>query len=350
MRQDVASNKPKRQSQNFHQRDHNGRPKLLDQMREKLRTMRYAYRTEVSYVNWVEKFLRFHRDSDGRWRHPTTMGNLEIERFLSHLAINRRVSASTQKQALCAIVFLYQHVLEIKLGTINVQPASRPPRIPDVLSQDEVAALLSEIKHPTYLLMAQLMYGSGLRLMECCRLRIKDVDLKRMQIIVRDGKGGKDRALPLPEMCVEQLKIHIQRSISMAQEDEALGTAGVSLPDAFDRKSPLAAHSPSWQYVFASRSLCKDPRNPQGPFYRHHVHENSLQKAVKKAVTKLGTTKRVGCHTFRHCFATHLLENGADIRTVQQLLGHKDVSTTMIYTHVLQKGACGVRSPLDVVG
>ena len=322
-------------------------PKLLDQMRHRLRTMRYAYRTEQNYVMWVEKFLRFYRDSDGRWRHPATMGNLEIERFLTHLAVNRRVSASTQKQTLCAIVFLYKHVLDIKLGTINAKPASRPPRIPVVLSREEVAALLSEIRHPTYLLMAQLMYGSGLRLMECCRLRVKDVDLKRMQIIVRDGKGGKDRALPLPEICIEQLESHIQRSVTLSQEDEALGTAGVSLPDAFDRKSPLAAHSLSWQYVFASKSLCKDPRNPQGPYYRHHVHENSLQKAVKKAVTKLGLTKRVGCHTFRHSFATHLLESGSDIRTVQQLLGHKDVSTTMIYTHVSSNGATGVLSPLD---
>ena len=198
--------------------------------------------------------------------------------------------------------------------------------------------------------MAQLMYGSGLRLMECCRLRVKDVDLNRMQIVVRDGKGGKDRAVPLPEACAKELQIHIQKSLAWAREDKANGTAGVSLPDAYDRKSPLAAHSASWQYVFASRSVCQDPRNPDGPYYRHHVHENSIQKSVKQAVRELGFTKRVGCHTLRHSFATHLLESGYDIRTVQQLLGHKDVSTTMIYTHVLQKGACGVRSPLDVAG
>jgi len=325
------------------------RPKLLEQMKQKLRTMHYAYRTEQNYTMWVEKFLRFHRDADGRWRHPNTMGSVEIERFLTHLAVNRRVAASTQKQALCAIVFLYKHVLEIELGAINAVPASRPQRIPDVLSQGEVAQLLEQIQHPTFHLMAQMMYGSGLRLMECSRLRIKDVDLNRMQIVIRDGKGGKDRAVPLPEACVEELRLHIDRSLAWAEEDRQNGSAGVSLPDAFDRKSPQAAHSPSWQYVFASRSVCKDPRNPEGPFYRHHVHESSLQKALKKAVVKLGFTKRVGFHTLRHSFATHLLENGYDIRTVQELLGHKDVSTTMIYTHVLQKGACGVRSPLDVM-
>lgn len=324
--------------------------KLMDQLRERLRTLHYSYRTEQTYVMWIERFLKFSRECAGQWRHPAGMGKTEIERFLTHLAVNRHVSAGTQRQALCAILFLYKHVLEQDPGMLDAVPARESRRVPVVLSRDEVRSVLENLRHPVYRLMGQLMYGAGLRLMECCRLRVKDVDFSRGQMIVRDGKGGTDRAVPLPEAAVEGLRLQIARSLKLAETDRRSGQGGVSLPDALGEKYPNARHADAWQFVFASKSLCKDPRNPEGPWLRHHWHENSMQKAIKEAVEQASLKKRCSCHTLRHSFATHLLENGYDIRTVQELLGHQDVSTTMIYTHVLQKGACGVRSPLDVMG
>ncbi|MEZ6057467.1 MAG: integron integrase [Planctomycetaceae bacterium] len=318
-------------------------------VREKLRTLRYAWRTEQNYVMWVEQFVRFSRRKDGSWRHPREMGGADVERFLTHLAVNRRVAAATQRQAMCALLFLYQHVLEIELPRLEAMRPTRAPRIPEVLSRDEVRQLLEAMTHPTFQLMAELMYGTGMRLMECCRLRIKDIDFGRSQIVIREGKGDKDRVVPLPDRCRESLAVQIQRARRVAKLDRQANTAGVSLPHAFGRKSPGAGHSELWQYIFPSKGLCKDPQDPTGPLLRHHIHENGVQKAVKLAVQASGINKKASCHTLRHSFATHLLENGYDIRTVQELLGHKDVSTTMIYTHVLQKGACGVRSPLDVM-
>ncbi len=302
-------------------------------------------------MRWIEKYLRFQRERHGGiWKHPREMGKAEVEEYLSYLATEQDVAPSTQEQAFSALLFLYRRVLDIKLEEINARRARPKQRIPVVLSVQEVHALLAEIKLPRYRLMADLMYGCGLRLMECCSLRVKDIDFGRSQIIVRDGKGGTDRAVPMPRKCVERLHQFIRRSEELRTEDERMGRAGVSLPKAYSRKDSKARLKLGWQYLFPSPSYSRDPQTPNGPLLRHHIHENSIQKEFRRAVKAAGFRKKVSCHTLRHSFATHLLENGYDIRTVQQLLGHKDVSTTMIYTHVLQKGACGVRSPLDVVG
>jgi integron integrase len=314
----------------------------LDQVRGKLRLLHYSKRTEEAYVDWIRRFILFHNK-----RHPDQMGVVEIEAFLTHLAVEGKVAASTQNQALCAILFLYGQVLEIKLGPIDAVRAQRPTRLPVVLSVEEVRRLLGAIPQGTHRLMAELMYGTGMRLMECCRLRIKDIDFARRQILVREGKGEKDRAVPLPTRLEPLLTAQIERAVTLHQSDLAAGTGRVWLPYALARKYPHADRQTGWQYLFPSQRLSRDPREPGSELRRHHVDESSVQKAVRAAVRNVGITKKVSCHTLRHSFATHLLETNHDNRTVQELLGHADVSTTQIYTHVLQRGACGVQSPLD---
>lgn len=317
-------------------------PKLLDRLRNVLRTKHYSYRTEQAYVDWCRRYILFHNK-----RHPREMGAREIESFLTHLAIERKVAASTQTQALCALLFLYKHVLKINLPTLNAVRAKRPKRLPVVLSQQEVRQLLDSVTgaHGVYRVMASLMYGAGLRLMECCRLRVKDVDYHRRQLIVREAKGDKDRAVPLPNSLHESLTAQLDWRAQLHSSDLNAGLGRVDLPYAFEQKSPRSAYDLGWQFVFASLRTSRCPRT--GRPGRHHLHENAIGKAVGQAGRNANLHKRITCHTLRHSFATHLLESGADIRTVQELLGHKDVSTTMIYTHVLQRGASGVRSPLD---
>jgi integron integrase len=315
-------------------------PKLLDQLRAVLRRKHYSIRTEEAYVSWSARYIRFHQ-----LRHPRDMGAPEIAAFLTHLAVDDQIAASTQNQARCALLFLYQHVLHIDLGTLpDIEPAKQPQRLPVVLTRDEVRAVLAQLSG-TYRLMAQLLYGGGLRLMECVRLRVKDLDFAQTQVVVRDGKGGKDRVTTLPVRLVTPLQDHLRIVERTHQEDLARGYGVVYLPDALERKYPNANREWPWQYVFPADRLSTDPRT--GVVRRHHLDESGLQKAVHAAVRAAGITKPASCHTFRHSFATHLLENGYDIRTVQELLGHADVKTTMIYTHVLNRGGKGVRSPLD---
>ena len=319
---------------------HSPKKKLLDQVREKLRLKHYSFRTEGTYTSWIKRFILFH----GK-RHPAEMGAREIEAFLSHLAVNRRVAASTQNQAFNAILFLYRHVLGIRIDdAINAVRAKRPKRLPTVMSREEVATLL-EAMSGTSKLMCKLMYGSGLRTMECIRLRVKDLDFKINQILVRDGKGSKDRITVFPEQVKNELLGHLERVRMLHQADLAEGRGEVYLPFALDRKYPGASRQWGWQYVFPSETLSKDPRS--GKIRRHHLYQTTLHRAVKKAVRLSGIHKPISCHAFRHSFATHLLEDGNDIRTVQELLGHQDVSTTLIYTHVLNSGGHGIISPLD---
>jgi integron integrase len=275
------------------------------------------------------------------------MGAREIEQFLTNLAVNGRVAASTQTQALCSLLFLYQHVLGRKLPPLAAVRAKRSKRLPVVLSCDEIRRLLAVIQgaHGAHRLMAGLMYGSGLRLMECCRLRVKDVDFERRQLVVRQGKGDKDRAVPLPDSLSPRLKQHVAWREDLHRNDLARSLGRVDLPTALERKTPAAAYEFAWQFLFASQRISRCPRTHRPG--RHHLHESSISSAVSQAAREIGMRKRVTCHALRHSFATHLLESGADIRTVQELLGHADVSTTMIYTHVLARGACGVVSPLD---
>jgi integron integrase len=318
--------------------------KLLDRVRQAARIKHFSIRTEDAYVHWAERFIRFHG-----LRHPDTMGEPEIEAFLTHLAVQGRVAASTQNQAYSALLFLYQVVLQRELGRLDAVRAERPVRVPTVLSVDEVHALLRALDAlPTtepYALMARLMYGAGLRLLECCRLRLKDLDMERGQITVRQGKGDKDRFVMLPTATRDALWQRMEWRSALHAADLAAGYGWVHLPTAVERKFPNASHDLAWQYLFASTKLSRDPRS--GNRGRHHVHEAAVTRAVTTAVRGLGWAKRATCHTLRHSFATHLLEMGQDIRTVQELLGHKDVSTTMIYTHVMEKAATRVRSPLD---
>ncbi|MES1923982.1 integron integrase [Salinisphaera sp. T31B1] len=314
--------------------------KLLDQVRDVLRVQHYSYRTEQSYIGWIKRYIIFH----GK-RHPRDMGKVEIEAFLTHLAVDRQVSASTQNQALNAVLFLYRSVLDINVEWMtDVVRAKRGKRLPVVLSQREVRQVLAHLTGVNALI-ASLLYGSGLRLMEGVRLRVKDVDFDYRQIVVRDGKGAKDRVTPLPERAIEPLKTQIARVAAMHAEDLAAGYGRVFLPEALDRKYPNAATELAWQFVFASGQLSKDPRS--GAVRRHHINEKGLQRAVKNAVRAANIHKKASCHTFRHSFATHLLERGNDVRTVQELLGHKDIRTTQLYTHVLKRGGLGVSSPLD---
>ena len=317
--------------------------KLADQIRNVLRCKHYSIRTEKTYLSWIKQFVIFHG-----MRPPRAMGVQEIETFLSHLAVNRKVSASTQNQAFNAILFLYRDVLQIVLGdTINAVRAKRPARVPVVLSQEEVARVLSALSGIN-LIMASLLYGCGLRIMECCRLRVKDIDFDMHQITIFDGKGQKDRVVMLPEKLVQPLLNQLQQIKLLHEKDVLQGYGRVYLPFALDRKYPAAAGLWGWQYVFPARTLSKDPRSTE--IRRHHINPSSIQKAVAKAGVMAGIYKHFGCHTFRHSFATHLLENGYDIRTVQDLLGHKSLNTTMIYTHVMQRGAGAVKSPLDRMG
>jgi integron integrase len=314
--------------------------KLLDQVREKIRLKHYSIRTEQAYVSWIKRFIVFHEV-----QHPKNMGRREIEAFLSHLAVNRKISASTQNQAFNALLFLYRNVLNKHIdGKIDAIRAKRPGRLPTVMTKDEVIAVV-EAMSGVHQLMAKLLYGSGLRLMECARLRVKDIDFDRNQIVVRDGKGMKDRITMLPASVKPTLMKHLENVKKLHEKDLEIGGGSVYMPVALARKYPNASREWSWQYVFPSKSLSTDPRS--GRTRRHHIHENSLQKAVKNSANWARLHKRVTCHTFRHSFATHLLEQGYDIRTVQELLGHKNVNTTMVYTHVLNMGAKAVRSPLD---
>jgi integron integrase len=317
-------------------------PKLLDQVRDRLRVKHYSLQTEKLYVQWAKRFILF----NGK-RHPKDLGAQEVEAFLTHLAVVGQVSASTQNQALSALLFLYKEVLSIDLPWLdNVVRAKRPQRLPVVLSRNEVREVLVRM-NGIYSLLANLLYGTGMRIMECVRLRVKDVDFDRNEILVRDGKGGKDRVTMLPTLVVAPLKLHLQQRQALFEDDKRKSKAEVYLPDALTRKYPTAATEWAWQYIFPSGSYSIDPRS--GVERRHHLDEKLLQRAMKNAVQAAGIAKPATPHTLRHSFATHLLEAGYDIRTVQELLGHKDVSTTMIYTHVLNKGGKGVISPLDQI-
>ena len=315
-------------------------PKLLDQVRQHLRTLHYSIRTEQAYIKWVKDYILFHDK-----RHPLEMGEKEVSDFLSYLAINRKVAPSTQTQALSALLFLYRQVLKQPLDWLdNIQRAKKPSRLPIVFTRSETLAVLAQLDGSLWL-MASLLYGSGLRLLECLRLRIKDIDFTMNQIMVRDGKGGRDRITILPASVKSPLLRHLQKVKALHERDLKEGFGEVWLPFSLERKYQNANKNWGWQYVFPAAKRSVDPRT--GAVRRHHVNERVLQKAVHAAIAAAGIAKPGSCHTFRHSFATHLLEDGYDIRTVQELLGHKDVSTTMIYTHVLNKGGKGVRSPID---
>jgi len=315
-------------------------PRLLDQVRGKIRLKHYSIRTEQAYVDWIKRFV-LHFDK----RHPSEMGAREVEAFLTHLAVQGRVAASTQNQAKSALLFLYREVLERDLPWLeDVERAKAPKRLPVVLTQDETQTVLSRLKG-THWLVAGLLYGSGLRIMEALRLRVKDLEFTRGEILVREGKGFKDRVTMLPAMLIEPLKVHLKRVKVLHDQDVAEGFGEVYLPYALDRKYPNAAREWGWQYVFPSKNRSVDPRS--GAVRRHHVQDQAIQRAIRQAVRDAGIVKPATPHTLRHSFATHLLTSGYDIRTVQELLGHKDVATTMIYTHVLNKGGRGVTSPLD---
>ncbi len=315
--------------------------KLLDQYSEALRNRHYSLRTEETYVGWVRQFILYHNK-----RHPKEMGVPEINDFVTHLVNQKSVSASTQNQAISAILFLYRNVLQIALDENALLPIrpGRPKRVPTVLSREEAKRVIAQMDG-VYKIMAQLMYGSGLRLMEVMRLRVKDLDFGNHQVIVRDGKGENDRLTMFPDILVEPLRLQIEQVRILHNQDLARGCGTVYLPYALDRKYPNAGREFAWQYAFPAPDLSTDPVS--GRRQRHHLNESGLQKAVKQAARRAKIDKPVSPHTFRHSFATHLLENGYDIRTVQELLGHKDVKTTMIYTHVLNRGGLAVKSPLD---
>ena len=314
--------------------------KLMDQVREVLRYHHYAYKTEQTYCQWILRYIRHF----GGKVHPKELNESHIEKFLSHLTSKLGVSASTQRQALNAIIFLYRHVLhqsiEEKIAPLRSKKQQRPPV---VLTQDEVKRLISKMDG-THALMSRILYGAGLRLMECIRLRIQDIDLGQKRIFVR-GKGGKDRTTILPQQLADELKLHIDKVVLLHHSDLKEGFGDVYLPDSLARKYKSASHETGWQYLFPSKKRSIDPRS--GEERRHHIMESGLQKAVKRAVGKAGIYKRAGCHTLRHSFATHMLENGLNIRKLQQLLGHADVKTTEIYTHVMDRDIAQLKSPLD---
>ena len=319
-----------------------GPPKLIDQMSEAMRTRHYSPRTEECYVMWVKRFIRFHK-----MRHPREMGERDVNEFLTHLAVEEKVSSSTQNQALAAVLFLYRHVLGTEMGDLGgVVRARKSHHVPVVMTRAETRAVLSEMSGETRL-MASLLYGSGLRLSECLCLRVQDIDIEGGEIVIFNGKGNKDRVTMLPEGLKAPLREHLRSVRAIHQQDLRDGWGRVRIPEALERKCPYAAADWRWQWVFPQRHRWKNPET--GEQGRHHTDETILQRSVRSAVRAAGLTKRVGCHTFRHSFATHLLESGYDIRTIQELLGHKSVNTTMIYTHVLNKGGRGVTSPLDVV-
>ena len=316
------------------------KPRLIDQVRNVLRVHHYSVRTEDNYIQWIKRYIFFHNK-----RHPREMGEKEIRSFLTHLAVDKHVSASTQNQALSALLFLYKKVLQIELEWIDdVVRAKRPKRLPVVLTKGEVDSLLNAMTG-TSSIVVRLLYGTGMRLMEAVRLRIQDVDFEQNQIVVRSGKGDKDRITMLPSSMTDELLQHFQKVRDLHNTDLEEGYGRVYLPFALDRKYPNAGLEYGWQYCFPSMKRSVNPRT--GQVGRHHINEKNIGRSIKTAARRVGIYKRVSSHTMRHSFATHLLENGYDIRTVQELLGHKDVSTTMIYTHVLNKGGRGVRSPLD---
>jgi integron integrase len=314
--------------------------KLLDRVRDAIRTRHYSRRTEDAYVYWIRRYIVFHKKV-----HPSTMGAPEISAFLTWLAVDQRLSASTQNQACCAVLFLYRDVLQMEVGAIAQMPRARmPTRLPVVLSREEVSRVLQRLTGAMWIV-GTLLYGAGLRLQECLELRVKDVDFDLNQLLVGRGKGQKDRRTMLPGVVKEVLRVHLVEVKKQHERDLIEGVGRVVLPFALDRKYPNASTEWGWQFVFPAARICHDPA--WGPPSRFHLHESAVQKAVARAAREAGMTKRVGPHTCRHSFATHLLEDGYDIRTVQELLGHADVATTMIYTHVLNRGALGVRSPAD---
>ena len=315
-------------------------PRLLDQVRDRIRRKHYSIRTEQAYLHWVKNFVRFHGV-----KHPKDMGAREVEAFLTHLSVVRNVSASTQNQALSALLFLYREVLEIELPWLDgIERSKRPKRMPVVLTREEVAAVLKELDGTTALIL-KLAYGTGMRIMEVVRLRVKDVEFARGEILIREGKGFKDRITMLPDSLMLAMRDHLARVRSLHERDCKEGRGEVYLPFALPRKYPNAARDWGWQYVFPSGKLSVDPRS--GREGRHHADPQNIQRRMRQAVQQAGVHKPATPHTLRHSFATHLLESGYDIRTVQELLGHKDVQTTMIYTHVLNRGGRGVKSPLD---
>jgi integron integrase len=314
--------------------------KLLDQVRDALRVKHYAYNTEESYVQWIRRYILFHNK-----RHPKDMAEPEVQAFLTHLAVQANVAASTQNQALSALLFLYRYVLKQPLSeSIDAVRARQPKHIPTVLTPEEVQQVLKRLEG-THQLLAKLLYGAGLRVKEGLRLRVKDIDFAQNQLVIRDAKGNQDRLTVLPQSLIEPLQAHLIQVKQIFQDDLALGYGSVHLPFALARKYPTADREWKWQYVFPAKQRAIDPRSNE--IRRHHLDDGVLGRSLKQAVRSAQIQKNVTCHTFRHSFATHLLQNGYDIRTVQELLGHKDVKTTMIYTHVLNKGGLGVRSPLD---
>lgn len=319
------------------------KPRLLQQVRDAVRRKHFSPRTEETYIHWIRRFIYFH----GK-RHPAELGEAEVTAFLNHLARDRKVAAATQNQALSALLFLYREALAQPLAWLDgLDRAKRPARVPSVLTRDEAAALLARLQGTRWI-MAALLYGAGLRLRECLKLRVKDIDFGYGQIVVRDGKGAKDRVTMLPASTVRPLQEHLVRVRLLHERDLAAGYGSVELPDALSVKYPRAAQEWGWKFVFPSYKLSTDKRS--GEIRRHHVYENYLIRAVKQATRMAGIAKPVSCHTLRHSFATHLIEGGYDIRTVQELLGHHSVETTMIYTHVMNKGGRGVASPLDSGG
>jgi integron integrase len=319
------------------------RPRLLVQVHEAIHRRYYSRRTEEAYVHWIKRYIYF----TGK-RHPASLGEAEVTAFLNHLALERKVAAGTQNQALSALLFLYKEVLRCELPWLeHIQRVTRPARLPTVLTRREVADLLAQMEGTRWLI-ASLLYGAGLRVLECLRLRVKDIDFGYRQILVREGKGEKDRVTMLPTSTVDVLRRQLERARSLHTQDLREGYGETHLPYALARKYPRAGKDWRWQYVFPAKNRSCDPET--GVLRRHHLDESVPQRAIKEAARAAGILKRVSCHTLRHSFATHLLEAGYDIRTVQELLGHSDVSTTMIYTHVLNKGGRGVVSPLDGEG
>ena len=315
-------------------------PTVVDVVREQIRLRHYSLRTEKTYIGWIRRYIQF----CGR-RHPRNLGTAEITTFLTHLAVDRKVAAATQNQALQALLFLYREVLKIDLPDISqVVRAARPPRLPVVLTRQEVHRVFAHLRGRSRLIVG-LLYGSGLRLSEGLALRVKDLDLEKHSLTVRSGKGNKDRVTVIPDELVPPLAEHLRALNAWYLRERQVDAPGVSVPDALKRKYPRAPTDWGWQWVFPSRSFCRDPFD--GTVVRHHVHPKTVQRTVQQALARAQITKPAGCHTFRHCFATHLLESGYDIRSVQELLGHASVKTTQIYTHVLNRGGNAVRSPLD---
>lgn len=311
--------------------------KFMDELRDNIRVKQYAYKTEKTYLDWAERFIRFHK-----MRHPKDMGKIEVESFVTHLA-KTGVSASTQNQGLAAILFMYRAMFDMEIDGIEAVRAKKSTHVPTVLTVDEMKRILCRL-HGVYHMIGYMLYGSGMRLMECMRLRVKDVDFELKTITLRDTKSNRDRVTVLPNAVIEPLKLHLAKVNAQHQEDLSKGFGSVEMPGALSRKYPNAEYEWGWQYVFPASQYSRDPRS--GIVRRHHLFETSVQKAVRKAAREAGIAKPVGPHTFRHSFATHLLQGGTDIRKIQELLGHQDLKTTMVYTHVAGIGA-GVKSPLD---